>query len=93
MRDCESPSRFECWIVSELTALLPLGTWRHGAMCCIAESDATAAGYPRFGDFRDLRARLDLAGEFANVAPDALWGSGACLRGRPASGRCGGGRE
>jgi hypothetical protein len=41
----------------------------------------------------DLRARLDLAREFANVAPDALWGSRACLRGRPASGRCGGGRE
>jgi xylitol oxidase len=55
-------------------ALLPLGARPHWGKCFVAGSDAIAPLYPRMGDFRALRDRVDPERVFGNAWLDRVIG-------------------
>ena len=55
-------------------ALLPLGARPHWGKCFVAGSDAIAPLYPRIGDFRALRDRVDPERVFGNAWLDRVIG-------------------
>jgi xylitol oxidase len=55
-------------------ALMPLGARPHWGKCFVASGEEIAAAYPRLGDFRALRDRLDPDDKFGNETLDRLLG-------------------
>lgn len=55
-------------------ALLPLGARPHWGKCFVATADDLAALYPRWDDFRQLRAGADPEGKFGNAFLDKVVG-------------------
>ena len=55
-------------------ALMPLGARPHWGKCFVASAEDIAAAYPRLGDFRALRDRLDPDDTFGNDTLDRLLG-------------------
>jgi xylitol oxidase len=55
-------------------ALMPLGARPHWGKCFVASGEEIAAAYPRLGDFRALRDRLDPDDKFGNDTLDRLLG-------------------
>ncbi|GAA2161400.1 xylitol oxidase [Humibacillus xanthopallidus] len=55
-------------------ALLPLGARPHWGKCFVAGSAQLEPLYPRIGDFRDLRRRVDPEGKFGNAFVDRVIG-------------------
>ena len=55
-------------------ALLPLGARPHWGKCFVAQAAQIEPLYPRIGDFRDLRRRVDPEGKFNNAFLDRVIG-------------------
>jgi alditol oxidase len=55
-------------------ALLPLGARPHWGKCFAAGAAQLAPLYPRLGDFRELRGRVDPEGKFGNAFLDRVIG-------------------
>jgi xylitol oxidase len=55
-------------------ALLPLGARPHWGKCFVAGAAQLEPLYPRIGDFRDLRRRVDPEGKFGNAFLDRVIG-------------------
>lgn len=60
-------------------ALLPLGARPHWGKCFVATADDLAPLYPRWDDFRRLRAAADPGGKFGNAFLDTVIGAGPPL--------------
>ena len=55
-------------------ALLPLGARPHWGKCFVAGAAQLEPLYPRIGDFRELRRRVDPEGKFGNAFLDRVIG-------------------
>ena len=55
-------------------ALLPLGARPHWGKCFVAVAEQLEGLYPRLGDFRELRRRVDPEGKFGNAFLDRVIG-------------------
>ena len=55
-------------------ALLPLGARPHWGKCFVATADDLEPLYPRWEDFRALRAGADPGGKFGNAFLDRVLG-------------------
>jgi xylitol oxidase len=56
-------------------ALLPLGARPHWGKCFVATADKLEPLYPRLGDFRALRNRVDPDRTFGNAFLDRVVGT------------------
>ena len=55
-------------------ALLPLGARPHWGKCFVAVAEQLEGLYPRLGDFRELRRRVDPDDKFGNAFLDRVIG-------------------
>ncbi|NYG06394.1 xylitol oxidase [Phycicoccus badiiscoriae] len=60
-------------------ALLPLGARPHWGKCFVAAAEDLAPSYPRWDDFRRLRATADPGGKFGNAFLDRVIGTAQAL--------------